>query len=153
MFLLNGNPLPLDIPFVHDGVQYPANWLRLTTWEEKAAIGITEVGDPVSVDDRFYYVSMQGDPVAKDLTMLKENFKKQVDQTTYMMLQPTDWYIIRKQETDTEIPAKIATHRNTIRTTNENNKIAIDGATTIDELKVVVDQIPSSWPILDLVVT
>lgn len=153
MFLLNGNPLPLDIPFVHDGVQYPANWLRLTTWEEKAAIGIIEVGDPVGVDDRFYYVSMQGDSVAKDLIMLKENFKKQVDQTTYMMLQPTDWYVIRKQETGTEIPTKIATHRNTIRTTNENNKIAIDGATTIDELKVVVDQIPSSWPILDLVVT
>lgn len=55
MFLLNGSPLPLDTPFTVDGVQYPANWLRLTTLEEKQAIGITEVPDPEPWDDRFYW--------------------------------------------------------------------------------------------------
>ena len=48
MFLLNGQPLPLDTPFRDaDGNSYPANWLRLTTIHEKNAIGITEVPDPV----------------------------------------------------------------------------------------------------------
>lgn len=48
MFLLNGQPLPLDTPFRDAaGNSYPANWLRLTTLEEKNAIGITEVPDPV----------------------------------------------------------------------------------------------------------
>ena len=48
MFLLNGVPLPLDTPFKDAaGNSYPANWLRLTTLEEKQAIGITEVPDPV----------------------------------------------------------------------------------------------------------
>lgn len=48
MFLLNGSPLPLDTPFKDaEGTSYPANWLRLTTLEEKQAIGITEVPDPV----------------------------------------------------------------------------------------------------------
>jgi hypothetical protein len=48
MFLLNGKVLPLDTPFkTEDGTSFPANWLRLTTLEEKQAIGITEVPDPV----------------------------------------------------------------------------------------------------------
>jgi hypothetical protein len=55
MFMLNGQPLPIDTPFEADGIQYPANWLRLTTLEEKQAIGITEVPDPESYDSRFYW--------------------------------------------------------------------------------------------------
>lgn len=47
MFLLNNVPLPLDTPFRDAaGTSYPANWLRLTTLDEKHAIGITEVPDP-----------------------------------------------------------------------------------------------------------
>ncbi len=56
MFLLNGNPLPLDTPFTIDGTSYPANWLRLTSIAEKNAVGITEVEDTqVTYDDRFYW--------------------------------------------------------------------------------------------------
>ena len=56
MFLLNGNPLPLDTPFTIDGTSYPANWLRLTSIAEKNAVGITEVADTqVTYDDRFYW--------------------------------------------------------------------------------------------------
>lgn len=47
MFMLNNKPLPLDTPFKDaQGNSYPANWLRLTSLEEKNAIGITEVPDP-----------------------------------------------------------------------------------------------------------
>ena len=56
MFLLNGNPLPLDTPFQIDGTSYPANWLRLTSIEEKNAVGITEVADVTTTyDDRFFW--------------------------------------------------------------------------------------------------
>lgn len=55
MFLLNGQPLPVDTPFQHNGTSYPANWLRLTSLAEKQAIGITEVADPAPYDDRFYW--------------------------------------------------------------------------------------------------
>lgn len=56
MFLLNGNPLPLDTPFTIDGTSYPANWLRLTSIEEKNAVGITEVADTQAhYDDRFWW--------------------------------------------------------------------------------------------------
>lgn len=56
MFLLNNAPLPLDTPFTIDGTSYPANWLRLTSIEEKNAVGITEVADVTTTyDDRFYW--------------------------------------------------------------------------------------------------
>ena len=42
-FKLNGKTLKLDVPFTDaNGIKYPANWLRLTTLEEKEAIGIKE---------------------------------------------------------------------------------------------------------------
>lgn len=55
MFILNNKPLPVDTPFEVDGTSYPANWLRLTSLEEKQALGITEVADPEHYDDRFYW--------------------------------------------------------------------------------------------------
>ena len=57
-FKLNGNPLAVDVPFTvgtgEDAINYPANWLRLSTAEEKTAIGITEVADDPVYDQRFY---------------------------------------------------------------------------------------------------
>ena len=41
-FILDGVTLTLDLPFTSRGIKYPATWLRLTTLEEKKAIGITE---------------------------------------------------------------------------------------------------------------
>ena len=45
-FKLEGKTLPVDVPFqTSDGTKYLANWLRLTTLDEKKAIGITEETD------------------------------------------------------------------------------------------------------------
>ena len=42
-FILDGVTLILDQPFTSRGIKYPATWLRLTTLDEKKAIGIKEV--------------------------------------------------------------------------------------------------------------
>ncbi len=55
MFLLNGSRLAEGTPFIANGIQYPANWLNLTTLAEKEAIGIIEVADAARADDRFYW--------------------------------------------------------------------------------------------------
>ena len=56
MFKLDGKILQLDRAFTtSDGTQYPSNWLRLSSAEEKAAIGITEEADPVRADDQYYW--------------------------------------------------------------------------------------------------
>jgi hypothetical protein len=74
-FLLNGKPLPIDTPFTtEDGVQRPANWLRLASAEEKLAIGITEVADAVRADDRFYWDGNLANPKAlEDVLATKED--------------------------------------------------------------------------------
>ena len=54
-FKLNGKPLAIGVAFSHNDIQYPANWLRLSTAEEKTAIGITEVADAPTYDSRFYW--------------------------------------------------------------------------------------------------
>jgi hypothetical protein len=47
MFILNGKPLSPDVAFTTGGIKYPVNFLRLSTLEEKEAIGITEQADPI----------------------------------------------------------------------------------------------------------
>ena len=57
MFTLNGRTLNPDEGFQHEGTSYPQNWLRLTSLEEKQAIGIVETPDVVApwYDQRFYW--------------------------------------------------------------------------------------------------
>lgn len=55
MFQLDNKTLALDTAFTHNEISYPSNWLRLASPEERTAIGITEVSDPESYDDRFYW--------------------------------------------------------------------------------------------------
>lgn len=55
MFKLDNKPLAIDTAFTHNGIQYPANWLRLASSEEREAIGITEEAEPEQYDDRFYW--------------------------------------------------------------------------------------------------
>lgn len=75
MFLINGKPLAIDTPFTDaDGTQYPANWLRLSTAEDKARLGITEVADAVRADDRFYWDGNIANPKAlEDKEEVDEN--------------------------------------------------------------------------------
>ena len=55
MFILNGKLLSPDTAFTAGDIQYPANWLRLASVEEREAIGITEMTDQSRADDRFYW--------------------------------------------------------------------------------------------------
>lgn len=130
MFMLNGSPLALDTPFTSNDIQYPANWLRMTTLEEKEAIGITEVAEPDRYDDRYYWGV--GNP--KDLDQCKANLIAQIKQTAGSMLSPTDWKIIRATETGTSIDAETLAARSAIRTASNTNEAAVAACATVDEL-------------------
>lgn len=54
-YIHNGKTLQPDRAFTINGVQYPRNWLQLSTQEEKNALGITWQDDPVRADDRYYW--------------------------------------------------------------------------------------------------
>ena len=111
MFLLNGSPLPLDTPFQIDGTSYPANWLRLTSLEEKNAVGITEVEDQTTqYDDRFYW----GADNPKDLNVLKSNWIITIKDITNKLLSQTDWMIIRKIERNIDVSTATTAYRTAV---------------------------------------
>ena len=54
-FKLETKTIQLDTPFTHNDIQYPANWIRLASEENKEAIGLVWEADPVRADDRYYW--------------------------------------------------------------------------------------------------
>lgn len=130
MFLLNNNPLSPDSAFTHNDIQYPANWLRLATSEERAAIGITEAADPERYDDRFYWGV--GNP--KDLVQLQAMLVDQIKQTAYTLLQPTDYKITRSVELNQPVFADVLAAREAIRTASNANEAAVLACTSVPEL-------------------
>ena len=135
-FLLNGNPLAVDIPFTVGDINYPANWLRFSTAQEKKDLGITEVADAPTYDSRFYW----GDGTAKALddktetidgveyTTLgvKSVLKAQEKATAGALLAKYDWYVVRKAEKSTAIPTAITTYRDGVRTACDTREKEID---------------------------
>jgi hypothetical protein len=130
MFILDNKPLQVGIAFRHNDIQYPNNWLQLSTAEEKAAIGITEVADPEPFDDRFYWGV--GNP--RDLDQCKAMLIAQVKQTAAALLIPTDWKIVRFAETGTAIDTATSEYRAAVRAASNANEAAIDECDTVDEL-------------------
>ena len=142
MFMLNDKPLPLDTPFEIDGTQYPANWLRLTSIEEKNAIGITEVEDQTThYDDRFYW----GVDNPKDLEQLKTSWIAQVKDTAGKLLAQTDWMVIRKAERDVAIPATTVTYRAAVVAEANRLETAINACSDVPALIAVVTA--QGWPV------
>lgn len=157
MFLLNGNTLPLDTPFTVDGTHYPANWLRLTSIEEKNAIGITEVPDvSVTYDDRFYWgvdnpkqldeltiTPEEGEPYTQH--GLKHQYIAQVKDTANKLLASSDWMVIRKAERNVDVPAATTTYRTAVIAECTRLVAAITACTDVPALITVVTT--QDWPV------
>jgi hypothetical protein len=138
MFLLNGNRLPEGVAFKDaNGNQYPANWLNLSTEEEKNAVGITWVVDPVRADDRFYWDGDVNNP--KDLAGLKTQFVAQIKDTAGKLLSQTDWVIIRKAERNVEVPSEVALKRTQIVAEANRLEVDINASTTVEALIEVLN--------------
>jgi len=144
-FLLNGKPLAVDVPFTVGDINYPANWLRLSTTQEKKDLGITEVADAPTFDSRFYWndgtaktltdtneVDENGDPVLDEngdqvVTLgVKSVLKAQEKATAGSLLAKYDWYVVRKTETSKAIPTTIKTYRTAVRTACLTRETEID---------------------------
>ena len=157
-YQINGQPLGIDRPFTDaNGTQYPANWLRYATADEKAAIGITEVADPDRYDQRFYWgvgnpkaledvneVDENGDPIldADGNQLVTKGLKSQwivkQKEIAGSLLAPSDWYITRKVDTGIEIPATVKQYRDEIRITSGLREDQIAQCTTTDELAALL---------------
>jgi len=101
MFLLNGKHLPEGTSFYDaNGTQYGAGWLNQATEEQKLAIGITWVADPIRADDRFYWDGNINNPKAlEDKLETKEDgsplYKQVYDKATESMVDTTEQVVTK----------------------------------------------------------
>ena len=161
-FELNGQRIYVGKSFVDaDGAIYPTNWNRVFTQEQKDAIGITWVPDPAPVDTRFYWdhdlpkrledepAVVEGEPVLDEdgvqviYTGLKTQWIRQQKEIAGSLLAKSDWYVTRKAEAGTEIPADVATYRTAVRTVSGQREAEISAAATFEAFVALVTNSPT----------
>ena len=146
MFTLNGQTIQYDRPWTHPetGTQYPANWMRLTSLAEKQAVGLVEVATPVAevYDQRFYWSASnpkQLEDVTDDdgntTTGLKTLWKEKQSEIAASLLAPSDWRVIKAQETSGTVATEWTTYRAAVRTACNTRQTEIDACEDVPALK------------------
>lgn len=148
-----------------NGIKHPTNW---GSWsdEEKIAAGLVWVDDPAPYDPRFYWdantpkalddvheiddtdgepaYDPDGNPI---ITLgLKSQWIKQVKTEAGSLLAPTDWYVVRKSETDAAIPDDVLTYRAAVRTASNSKEAQINAVTTHEEFVELIAGTPDNPP-------
>ena len=140
-----------SVAFKHPttGLQYPRNWITLATNSERQAAGVYEITYSGNTKDSEYYDNSESAPVydaskgtvtitknstAKTLSVLKTIKKESASENAYSNLLPTDWYVVRKSENSTAIPAKITAYRTAVRLVCNSLCTAIDDASDVDAI-------------------
>ena len=132
--------------FTYKDLQYPRNWIPNATAEEKSAIGLVEVTISGSQKNSDYYTNNLGNLVvagdgsvsrtwtntAKTLSTVKSEKIQEAKKYANIELSYTDWYVVRKAETNVATPDEITAYRTAVRTCYGNLKTAIDAASDVD---------------------
>ena len=153
MFTVSGQTIKYDVAWTHPetGVQYPANWLRLTSLAEKQAVGLVEVttSSDAVYDQRFYWGvdnPKQLDDVTDDdgntTTGLKTLWKNTQNEIAASLLAPSDWRVVKELEVNSSFsaaksayPAKWQTYRAAVRTACNTRQTEIDACSDVAALK------------------
>ena len=161
MLTLDGKTLQYDRAFTHDGISYPANWLRLTTLKEKQAIGIVEVADTSqSWDERFYLgvdtpkqlndealLDEDGNDTGKVQTGLKTLWKQIQNEIAASLLALSDWRVVKAAEVaDYTVENEWLTYRAAVRTACNTRQTEINDCTDVAALKELIDNPTTTWP-------
>ena len=104
MFVLEGNRLKLDRPFTHKGLQYPKEWLRLSSLEQRAELGIREIPDDTPRDEW-----------DQDMERIRKGLIQKMRNEAKSILSDTDWMVIRQLETGVEMPPEVSVFRQVVR--------------------------------------
>ena len=132
--------------FTYKDLQYPSNWIQNATAEEKSAIGLVEVTISGGQKSNDYYNNTLGNLViagdgsvsrtwtntAKTLSTVQSEKVEDAKRDANNMLSPTDWYVVRKAETDVAVPSEITAYRTAVITCYGNLKTAINAASDVD---------------------
>ena len=122
-----------------DGIKHPSNWTIWTDDYKTDTIGLTWE-DPLGPFDEFYYWGWNSDKDAllpKPLAGLQSSKVKSAKSEAAILLSKTDWYVVRKSETNTAIPAEITAYRTAIRANYASLRTAINDTSDIAGLQAL----------------
>lgn len=140
--------IPDGSQFTYNGVDYPSNWIVLSSPAQRAALGIVPVIYGLEANQQFYWVS-QNDPVydpaqnaviitftatPKDLDQCKQIAVTNINSTAYNILQPSDYMVVRSVEEGTTENPQWKTWRQTIRDQAKAGKAAVNACVDVAEL-------------------
>ena len=149
---LGSRRIAYDVPFTNEGtgVQYPANWMRLSNDRDKQAIGmIWEEPTARNYDQRFYWSAdnpKQLDDVTDEdgntTTGLKTLWKAKQNEIAATLLAPSDWRVVKELEVNssfsaakTAYPTEWQTYRAAVRTACNTRQTEIDNCSDVPALK------------------
>jgi len=122
-----------------NGVKHPSNW---TIWSEDYKTNTKNLTweAPLAPYDNFYYYGWNSDGdalVPKPLAELKLKKVTESKSHSATALVHTDWYVVRKTEKNTAIPAEITAYRDAVRVNYASLKTAINNASDIAGLQAI----------------
>ena len=156
-YQIGDRKLPLDVAWTDaDGIQRPANWLRLSTERDRELLGITWVADTSnSYDQRFYWgvdnpkqlndeaiLDEDGNDTGEVQTGLKTLWKAKQNEIAASLLAPSDWRVVKELEVNssfanarTAYPSAWMTYRAAVRTACNTRQSEIDACSDVAALK------------------
>ena len=156
-YQIGDRKLPLDVAWTDaDGIQRPANWLRLSTERDRELLGITWVADTSnSYDQRFYWsesnpkqlndeaiLDEDGNDTGEVQTGLKTLWKAKQNEIAASLLAPSDWRVVKELEVNssfsaakTAFPTEWQTYRAAVRTACNARQSEIDACSDVAALK------------------
>ena len=156
-YQIGDRKLPLDVAWTDaDGIQRPANWLRLSTERDRELLGITWVVDTSnSYDQRFYWgvdnpkqlndeaiLDEDGNDSGEVQTGLKTLWKAKQNKIAADLLAPSDWRVVKELEVNssfsaakTAFPTEWQTYRAAVRTACNTRQAEIDACSDVAALK------------------
>ena len=149
--LADGTKLPLDVAWTDpNGIQRPANFLRLSTERDRELLGITWVAETSNnYDQRFYWgvdnpkqLDDVTDDDGKTTTGLKTLWKAKQNEIAASLLAPSDWRVVKELEVNssfsaakTAYPTEWQTYRAAVRTACNTRQSEIDACSDVAALK------------------
>ena len=133
-YKLGSRRLALDVAWEHNGVQYPANWLRLSTAQDRATLGIIWEDASPTYNQKWYWgKDSDGNLIPKTYTDLKALWIAKTKATANSLLQPSDWRVVKAKERGTTMNAAWKTWRQTIRTECGTMVAAIEATASVGD--------------------
>ena len=149
---LGSRRIAYDVPFTNEstGIQYPANWLRITNDRDKQAIGMVwEEPTATNYDQRFYWgvdnpkqLDDVTDEEGNTTTGLKTEWKAKQNEIAASLLNDSDKRVIKALDEATSFaefkaakPSNYTTYRAAVRTACNTRQAEIDNCADVAALK------------------